>query len=108
MKRKLGLVALLMVMVVLLTACGNGLEGPEWKMDGDSDDVTYTFKSGTLTMKNAGLGATVECKYKVDGKKVTITPPESLGSDPVTYEFKVDGNKLTLTGDGDTITFTKK
>ena len=106
MKRKLGLIALLMVMVVLLTSCGNGLEGPTWKQDGTDVEVTYVFKSGKVSISGGGIS--MECTYKIDGNKITLNPPEGIGGDPETFEFKVDGNKLTLTNGSVSQTFTKK
>ncbi len=96
MKRKLGLIALLMVMVVLLTACGNGLEGPTWKMKDAEEETTWTFKGGKVTI-NIG-GESSEGTYKIDGNKITINPPADVQGQPLTAEFKVEGNKLTLSG----------
>ena len=106
MKKTIALIALLMVAAVLLTACGNGLEGPTWIQDGQTPEVSYTFKNGKLTM--SGGGVSMEGTYKIDGKKVTLTLPEALGGESITMEFKVEGNKLTLTNDGNSQTFTKK
>lgn len=121
MKKTLGIAALLMAMLLLLTACGNSIEGTWNYVDGTGEgaesfstykalgaNITFTFKSGKMTIKMEieGQSDSMENTYKIDGNKITITTEGS--TDGTTGEFKVDGKKLTLTIEGSTLNFEKK
>lgn len=118
-KRAIGIVALLMAMLLLLTACGNSIEGT-WQYTGGSGDgaayfdvvkqlggtITFTFKSGKLNIKMEAMGEseTIENTYTINGNKLTLSSDGSTSE----AEFKVDGKKLTLTIEGSTLNFEKK
>lgn len=58
--------------VVLLSACGAGLNGTY-----GSDMASYTFKrDGTVVVDS--FGSKVELKYEVDGKDVRISTPQGV------------------------------
>ena len=59
MKRKIALIALLAALAILMTACGNGVEG------------TYTVENGKIKMSFNGQVS--EFDYKIEGKKMTMT-----------------------------------
>ena len=127
MKKRMTIVALLLAMLTLLTACGANIEGT-WKLTGlrsnnatqeelvimqelvDSGamDRVFTFKGGRFTQKvtyrdSADAEPVVDeydGKYRIDGNQLVFI---SDGADAtgITMEFKVNGNTLELiSGDG--------
>jgi len=47
----------------------------------------------------ATFGALVDFKYKLDGKKLTLSLPQVPEASDIVQTFKIDGDKLTLTDD---------
>ena len=123
MKKRLAVIALLLAVVLLLTACGRkeiNIEGTWDVVDAKSEDnaeaiaasmaqikelggtLTLTFKDGkmTLNMEVLGQSQTNETTYEIrDGKLVTE------GS---TLEIRLDGDTLTLTEGNDSMTLKKQ
>ena len=121
MKKRLGLFALLIAAALLLTACGNSLEG-SWEYTGGTGDAAaifdvikanggstvFTFKSGKMTVTVNADGKSqdyIEAQYTTNGKTIKLSPTSGSASEG---EFKVDGKKLTLTLEGSVINLEKK
>ena len=112
MKKIAAITALVLALVLVLSACGSKIEG-KWKVNDptkmglDKDgSVIFEFKSGKLTisMKQGSMSATVEGTYKVDGKNLTLSYEGNDGKG--TYE--ISGKTLKITMDGETLEFTKQ
>ena len=124
--KKVVLVLILAAALVLLTACGNKVEGT-WKLKsgnflgisldalsmGGMVSYTVTLKDEKMTInvngnESIGFGTSLETTYKISGNKITVQPVSFLGTDyPATYEYKVEGDTMTFTGEGRTIVFEK-
>ena len=106
MKKIAALAAVVLAVVLLLTACGDDLEGT-WEIsetiEGQTITATCKFDDGKLTIKEGGI--TIEGTYKTDGDKLTTT----VNGQDTTSTYKVSGKTLTITdSDGQTTTYTKK
>ncbi len=120
MKKTLVLAALLLALALVLTACGNKIEGT-WTLDsvtGDAatDDIstamalykglggtcTMTFSKGTCTMdvSISGSGESYDYSYKTEGSKLIM---DEAGE----FEYSIKGDTLTLTSDGSSLVFTR-
>lgn len=113
MKKTCTLICALLILSLVLCACGGGGKNSligTWTGEKDGITMTITFnddKTGSL----AALGGliTANFTYTDDGGKLVMTPEEGkedyMSFNDVTYTF--DGDNLLLTGDDETITFTK-
>ena len=124
--KKIVLALILVAALVLLTSCGNKVEGT-WKLKsgnflgfsldglsmGGMISYNVTLKDGKMTItadgnQVLGLGMSLDTTYKISGNKITVQPVSILGNDyPATYEYKVEGDTMTFTGEGRTIIFEK-
>ena len=110
MKKNVIALALIIVMLFSLSACGSkdALAGT-WSADlGDDGVITWTFNGkGKCTMENAYMKQ--DGTYTIDGDQLTVTL--ETWSEPSTYTFSVDGSSLTMnenSGYGISGTFAKK
>ncbi len=72
--------AVLVIAVLLLSACGSKLDGTYSDRSGT---LTYTFRSnGTVLMSMSTMGVATEheMKYEVDGDKIKIGAPQGGSS----------------------------
>ena len=116
-KKGLCLTALLMALLILLTACGSDSIIGTWKLTGVSGgdeagmaavflmgaSVTVSFDSSgncTTVMSFLGQSQSETQSYSVDGNKITI--------DGDAGEFTINGKVMTMTHDGTTMTFERK
>lgn len=93
--RRILLSALLLIMALTLTACGNELEG-SWKLTGGTAaDALYGYSGATLEE----MGAEVIFDFKADA---VLAVRMSGGAAPaeVTGTWATDGDTVTLTLDG--------
>ena len=118
--KKLSLVSLLLVLVLLLTACGGSAIEGTWKLKnvtvGGSGDLfaqslaavsaeggslTLSFRGGTMTMAidAQGKADSNSTGYKINGDKLEL--------EGTTLSFTVSGDTLTLTNDVTEMTFTR-
>lgn len=125
MKKTLGIIALLVVMVMVLTACGPNIEGT-WKLtemrtgnnNTEQDEITkeaidtgmismeMTFKNGKVTGSVGMLGETSQADegtYKISGNKITLNMAEEA-----TWEFKLNGDTLELITEEGTLVLTRQ
>lgn len=106
MKKTIGLAAMLLVLVMICTACGSsGIEGKTWKYTYDLGSyTTLSFSNGTCVVNEVNLvtGAkeTSSVPYSISGNRITL--------DGQTSEWKITGNVLTLSADGQVITLEKQ
>lgn len=110
MKKAYGIVALMLILCCMLSACGKNeaLVGT-WTVSEDGVEMSFIFNSdGTGEITALGGLMKIEYAYKVDGNKITFHEinQEVLGSDPYTYEIK--GDKLSLTAGGEVMVLTKE
>ena len=125
MKRKItliALIALLAALAILLTACGNNVEGTWEYLDGTGEFAaayeqarlfggvtTFTFKAGVVIIMQTGMGANtkpVEGGYTVENGKIIM----SFNGQASKFDYKIEGKKMTLTlsGGGSVINLEKK
>ena len=110
MKKACGIVAVVLILCCMFSACGKSeaLVGT-WTVSEDGIEMSFIFNSdGTGKITALGGIMTIEYAYKVDGNKITFQEinQEVLGSEPYTYEIK--GDKLSLTAGGEVMTLTKE
>ena len=113
MKKASILLAIVLILSMLLCACGGGGKNSlvgTWTGEKDGVTMTITFnedKTGSL----AALGGLITASFTyTDNKgKLIMTPEEGMEDvltfNDVTYTF--DGDTMTLTTDEGVITFTK-
>lgn len=119
--------AMLMIMALTLTACGDDLEG-SWKLTGGtalSDfigadegmsledmgmSITFSFNSGNkfvMSMSAFGVSDSYNGTWKTDGDTLTMT----VDGDPMVCSYIISGDTLTLAvsdgGMSGTLVFTK-
>ena len=106
MKKWAGLAALMVIMVMVCTACsGNGLEGKTWKYTYDAGSyTTFSFEKGECVVNEVNLitgrQESKTVSYSVSGNKLTM--------DGETFQWKIAGNTLSLTQNGQTVTLERK
>lgn len=104
--------AMLVIMALTLTACGDDLEG-SWKLTGGtalSDligtdasmsledmgmSITFNFNDGgefVMSMSVFGMSESYNGTWKTDGDTLTMT----VDGDPMVCGYKISGNNLTL------------
>ena len=129
MKKVIGIIALLMVMVLMLASCGQN-DGNAGTTSSQTDG-TWTLISGTfqntdsndtrtfmikldsgdaiLTMTDGRNSISAGTSYRIEGNKFIYQPINMLGNPgpEQTYEFSLNGNTMTLTGNGETGIFRK-
>lgn len=113
MKKASILLCALLILSLVLCACGGGGKNSlvgTWTGEKDGVTMTMTFnedKTGSLSALGGLL--TANFTYTDDGSRLIMTPEESmedvLSFNDVTYTF--EGDNLLLTGNDGTITFTK-
>lgn len=110
MKKATAIVAAILMICCLLSACGKdeSIVGT-WTINEDEIKMSFIFNSdgtGQLTAL-AGL-MTVDYTYKIEGNTITFHElnQDVLGSDPYTFEIK--GDELSLTAGGDVMVLTKE
>ncbi len=109
MKKRIALVAVLLLVVGLLVSCGNpeSLAGTKWEYSAVGTGVGWKFTATEATNYAIVLGLAADgttFDYTYDGTNVTIFD-DIYGS---TYTYAtgvVDGNKLTMS---DGLTYKKK
>ncbi len=122
MKRKIALIALLAALAILMTACGNGVEGTWEYLDGTGEYAamlesarffggvtTFTFRNGIVSMTQSGMGNNpepVEGTYTVENGKIKM----SFNGQVSEFDYKIEGKKMTMTlaGEGSVINLEKK
>ena len=110
MKKTVFLVALMMALTILLTACSSGKIEGTWKLTGATGEVLSTvttdgsismaFENGRYYFIADGVKDDDPGTYKTAGDKVTF-------DDEVTAEYRVNGDTLTITFADGTMTLTK-
>lgn len=113
MKKASILICALLILSLVLCACGGGgkasLAGT-WTGEKDGVTISMTFnedKTGSMAIMGGLI--TVGFTYTDDGGKLVLTPEEGK-ADYVTFNdvaYTVDGNTMTLTTNEGVITFTK-
>ena len=102
---KMKLVGVLMVLVLLMAACGgksNGVVG-SWAMEESGFEIVYKFEDGgKFSMSMSGVS--VDGEYKVDGDKLTLI----MADEEAVFDYKVDGNELKLSIEGEEALVMKK
>ena len=102
MKKIAALAALLIAIVLLLTACGDDLAGT-WVLSAEGHSAIWTFSGGTLTIET--LGEKASGSYEADDGTVTLTE----GDSSLVCSYKVANKTLTLTyPDGRVVTLTQQ
>jgi hypothetical protein len=94
----LGIIAIIVIIGIVLAACGGG-GGLNGTFVDASGDVSVTFSGDKITIKNPAEETTGTFKIE-DGKIVTTDDRGRTSS----VNYTLDGNKLTFMG----MTFTKK
>ncbi|MCL2230609.1 MAG: hypothetical protein FWC01_05895 [Treponema sp.] len=98
----LGVIALVAIIAVSVTACGGGLSG-SYSLTGGGD-LTYNFLGGGKVTMESGGKVLGEGTYKTSGGKLTF---EFEGTTQA-IDYKLEGKNLILTAEGQSITFAKK
>ncbi len=99
----LSVVLILTMLIPLLTACGNTLDGT-YKADVFGSGMSYTFSGNKVTLNVTVLGAviaTVDGTYEIEDGKITLTfsgEDESAEEYSGTFEFSADedGDSITI------------
>ena len=135
MKKRITIIALMLAMLLLLTACGPTIEGT-WKLTGFRSDSAganeakamqemidsgamnrvFTFKGGRFTQKvtyqeSADAEPVVDeysGKYRIDGNNRLVFISDSAEQTGITMEFKLDGNTLEMISAEGTMILTKQ
>ncbi len=94
------LIPLILIMMLLLSACGSSLQdqiigtwedstiGAEWIFDDD----------GTMTVSLVGE-VVLEASYEIDGDEMTL----ELDGETETYTITIDGDEMTMESDEETL-----
>ena len=105
MKKRIGLIGLVVLVLVLLTACsGHGREGSTWKYTYDAGSYyTLSFSNGTMVESYVniitGEHDTASVSYTVNGNRLTANGE--------TYEWEIKGNTLILSAGGESTVLTR-
>lgn len=126
MKKRIGLVGLLLVMVLVLASCAGKLSAASLAGDWELVDVTAGEKAeglGSILKTAKESGATVGMSFKDNTMNLLIDlagqaantdafnfeiKDGKLVADGVAMDIKLDGDKLTLSKDGTNISLKKK
>ena len=98
--------------VVILSACGNKLEG-KWETDIEGYTMIFEFDDGEVEcyMEYDGESQKIfDGEYEVDGDtlKMDVEYAFEEGVEKIEMEYEIDGDELSLTNvDGETKVFTK-
>lgn len=110
MKKSVSVIAVILMLCTILTACSNSndLTG-KWTVTEDDIQMSFIFNDDGTGEINA-LGGLLIIKYTYEVKDNTIIfheeTQEVLGTTP--YTFEVKGDKLSLTAGGDVMVLTKE
>ena len=115
MKKLTILISTVLLMALLLCACGGAKDSivGTWSVTEEDTTLTITFKEdNTGTVSALGGVLSVNCTYEAKDGKLSITPDES-SSDLFDFnlsvgDYTIDGDKLTLTENGVSFTLTKQ
>ena len=102
MKKIAAITALILALILVLSACGNKLEG-KWKGTFLNATFYYEFK-GNKVIRTAIDGNTETGTYKTKGDKLIIT----WDDETTELNYKVSGKTLTLKSEGFGIDLTKQ
>lgn len=110
MKKATAIIAAILVLCTMISACGKSAEPltGSWTHTEDGVSITLVFNAdGTGKIEALAGLMSVQYTYKLDGNKITFHElnQEVLGSTPYTYEIK--GDELSLTAGGEVMVFTK-
>ncbi len=109
MKKVLAL-ALVVVMGLMLCACGSNSVVGKWVFGGTS----YEFKDDNTVSISLNGALNFDGTYEVDGDKITVEVSGLTGDKTEELTYSIDGDSLTLEGDvtltgaDTTITFEKE
>lgn len=95
MKKKIVLSLLTVLSLFMVIGCGkkDAIKGTWEGKSNDGIEVTFTFKDGNFTYKNAY--ATVEGEYSIKDNNVTMNS-EDWSKEKI-YNYEIKDKKLTLT-----------
>ena len=91
--RKINLGLVLVLSILLITACSKNKLVGKWKAIDTGIDYFYTFNEDKTCIYEM-TGAKMDCTYEMEGKRITILYKGS--STPNSYEYKIDKDTLTL------------
>lgn len=93
---KTRLICVLIVAIVLLTACGtkSAIKG-NWQQ-ANSGEIIEFADEGVLRVTNLGITVTGSYEF-TDNDTVQIIVPTFLGNSTLTYDVSISGDTLTLT-----------
>ena len=98
MKQKVFLTALLIAVLILLTACsGNPLVGT-WRDEKTGD--YFQFASDRKIHIDSSSGDNMSGIYSISGNKLTMEISEPFGANPttITVQFSISGDTLSVSG----------
>lgn len=115
MKKVTAIIAVLLIVCSMLSACSQSGEGNtpslfgKWVYTIDDVDITYSFNSdGTGSISTMGGMINVSFAYQLNNGEITFHEVGNtvMGEKPYSYTIKDD--TLTLTNSEETLTLTKK
>ena len=113
MKKVSILICALLILSLVLCACGGGKSSliGTWTGTQDGVSISMTFnedKTGSMAVMGGLI--TAGFTYTDDGSKLILTPDEGM-EDYMSFSeitYSIDGDTMTVTGDGDTVTMTRQ
>lgn len=113
MKKASILICALLILSLVLCACGGGKSSlvGTWAGEKDGISISITFnedKTGSMAVMGGLI--TAGFTYTDDGGKIVMTPEEGM-EDYMSFSevtYSIDGDTMSFTGDGDTITLTRQ
>ncbi len=98
MKKAITMVVSVLLIALMLVACGSAekkLIGA-WTIEEDGITLTYNFEKDGKGNIDLG-GMKMDFEWKVDGKKLSI----DMAGDTIEGEFKISGDTLTIDANGE-------
>lgn len=113
MKKASILICALLILSLVLCACGGGKSSlvGTWAGEQDGISISITFnedKTGSMAVMGGLI--TAGFTYTDDGGKIVMTPEEGM-EDYMSFSevtYSIDGDTMLFTGDGETITMTRQ